>query len=611
MNDQSHSWAQESIGLWRGLRELYGTLTPQRRRQFHRVLALMFAGAMVELAAIGAVLPFLSLIADPDGISRIPGLATAFAAFGATEHRQRLIAATALFILLSILAAAVRLQLSWSSQNFIFRLGHELAVNIQRRILSQPYSFHIERNTSSLVASLEKVGTLVYYVLLQLMQAAIAAVISAFIIAALICIDLLTALLSAVAFGLIYFFVSTAMKGRLDRNSETIGRSWDERAKIVQESLAGIRDVIVDGTQPVYLDAFRSVDDRHSAAKTNTAFIGAAPRFVIECLAMSLIAVLAIVMAEREGGITAALPILGALALGAQRLLPLLQQIYVSWSVATGNRSLLNQVMDLVRLPTNWEVTHSRPVTALPFRDRIRFEDVSFAYPNQSAAALQGVSLQIKRGQRVALIGKTGSGKSTFADLLMGLLDPTAGQITVDGSRLTGEKSRCWQRNVAHVPQTIFLADESIARNIALGVPTDQIDWRQVISAAHKAQLHEFVEGLPDGLNTVVGERGVRLSGGQRQRVGIARALYKRPSVLVLDEATNALDDATEGAVMRALDELAGEGCTILTIAHRFSTISRADLVFRLENGRVIQAGRHPAAIGTVPREPALTGHGW
>ncbi|HWI88773.1 MAG TPA: ABC transporter ATP-binding protein [Sphingomicrobium sp.] len=606
MTDEQQSSARDQAGLRSGLRELYGTLTPQRRRQFYFVLVLMFAGALAELATIGAVLPFLSLLADPGRIGRIPALAAAFNAVGAVTNSERLLAATVLFILLAIIAALVRLQLTWSSQNFIFRLGHELAVNIQRRILFQPYTFHINQNTSTLVASLEKVGTLVYYVLLQLMQAAIAVIISIFIIAALIYVDPFTALVSAAAFGLIYLLVSTLMRRRLDRNSDVIGATWDERVKIVQESLGGIRDVIIDSSQPVYLEAFRKIDDRFSNAKTNTAFIGAAPRFIIESLGMSLIAILAIVMAARQGGLAAALPILGALALGAQRLLPMLQQIYVSWSVAVGNQSLINQVLELVRLPVDEETAQAEQVAPLPFRRHIRLENVSFAYPSRRVSAVDDISFEIGRGQRMALIGKTGSGKSTLADLLMGLLEPIDGRIVVDGVSLTRENRRNWQRSIAHVPQAIFLADASIARNIALGVPAERIDTERVIEAAKKAQLDEFVRSLPEGYDSFVGERGIRLSGGQRQRLGIARAIYKQAPVLVLDEATSALDDATESDVMRALDQLGEEGRTIILIAHRLSTISRADLVVRLENGRLVELGSYSEVIGAIPQSRAF-----
>ncbi len=588
--------AQDQVGFWSGLRQLYRMLSPHRRRQFYVVVILMVAGAFAELATIGAIIPFLSLLADPHRLQHLPLITAAFDAVGATSDRQRLIAAAGLFIVFALVAGAVRLQLAWSSQNFVFRLGHDFSVDIQRRLLLQPYTFHIAQNTSTLVAALEKVGVLTFTVLQQVIQAGIAVFIALFIIAVLVMIDPLTAIAAAAGFALIYVLISAFTRHRLARNSEVQGSSYDERVKILQESLGGIRDVIIDGSQSVYLDAFRSVDDRFNAARASTAFISAAPRFVIEALGMILIAVLAVVISAREGGFALALPILGALALGAQRLLPLLQQIYFGWSLAAGNRSLLTQVIELLRLPVDEQLAEAERVTPLPFRDRITVENVSFAYASRRAPALQDVSFEIPRGRRVALIGKTGSGKSTLADLLMGLLEPGAGRIMIDGVPLTHDNHRSWQRSIAHVPQAIFLADASIARNIALGVPVETVDLERVKEAGRKAQLDEFVDSLPDGYDTHVGERGIRLSGGQRQRLAIARAIYKQAPVLVLDEATSALDDATEAAVMHALDELGEEGRTIIMIAHRMTTIARADIVVRLDNGRVVEIGSHSEA---------------
>jgi ABC-type multidrug transport system fused ATPase/permease subunit len=594
--------AQDQVGFWSGLRQLYRMLSPHRRWQFNLVLALTVAGALAELATIGAIIPFVSLLADPHRLGHAPLIATAFDAVGATTDRQRLIAAAGLFMILALVAGAVRLQLAWSSQEFVFRLGHDFAVDIQRRLLLQPYTFHIGQNTSTLVAALEKVGVLTFTVIQQVIQAGTAVFISLFIVGLLIVIDPFAAVAAAAGFALIYVLVSAFTRRRLAQNSEVMGSSYDERVKILQESLGGIRDVIIDGSQSVYLDAFRRVDDRFNAAKASTAFISAAPRFVIEGLGMILIAALAIAISAREGGFALALPILGALALGAQRLLPLLQQIYLGWSLAAGNESLLTQVLALLCLPVDEELAEAAEGEPLPFRDRIRVEHVNFAYASRRAPALEDVSFEIPRGRRVALIGKTGSGKSTLADLLMGLLEPGAGRITIDGVLLTRENRRSWQRSIAHVPQAIFLADASIARNIALGVPAKTIDLPRVREAGRKAQLDEFVDTLPEGYDTHVGERGIRLSGGQRQRLAIARAIYKQVLVLVLDEATSALDDETEAAVMHALDQLGEEGRTIIMIAHRMTTIARADIVVRLDNGRVVEIGSHSETIDGGPQ---------
>jgi ATP-binding cassette subfamily B protein len=418
-----------------------------------------------------------------------------------------------------------------------------------------------------------------------------------FIVAALVRIDPFIAAVAGISFSALYGLVSALTRRRLARNSAITGAAYQQRVQLVQESLGGIRDVIIDHSQAVYLDEFRKIDLRFTRARAASAFIASAPRFVIEAAGMVVIAALALVISGREGSLSQALPILGALALGAQRLLPLLQQLYNSWVNLAGNRAVAAQVLDLLALPVD-EPALQEPVEALGLRERVIFERVGFAYPGRRRPALEDVNLTIDRGSRVALVGPTGSGKSTLADLLMGLLDPTAGQITIDGVALNPATRRVWQRSIAHVPQAIFLADASIARNIAFGVPRAQIDMERVRRAAATAQLAEFIASLPDGFETAVGERGVRLSGGQRQRLGIARAIYKDAPVLVLDEATSALDHDTEAAVLGALDQLSGGGRTIVIIAHRTSSLTGCDLVARLDNGRVVEVGPVAQLLG-------------
>ncbi|HEU5285314.1 MAG TPA: ABC transporter ATP-binding protein, partial [Sphingomicrobium sp.] len=541
-------------GFAADLGQLYRFLSPARRRDLFSVLLLMLLGALAELVAIGSVVPFLSLLAGDSAQIHFRWLAGLFEAAGAATRGEQLVAASVLFMAAALVAGALRLQLAWSTQTFVLSLGHELAVEIQRRTLAQPYSYHVSRNSSEIVASLEKVRALVFGVLLQLMRAVTAGFIALFIIAALVRIDPFTAAVAAAAFGLLYALVSAFTRRRLARNSAVLGSAYEQRVQIIQESLGGIRDVIIDDSQAVYLEEFRKVDARLTRAQATTAFIGTAPRFVIEAAGMVLIAALALAIAGREGGLAGALPILGAVALGAQRLLPLVQQLYTAWANLAGQRSITAQVLDLLALPLDEQAKDSRPVERLGFDKSIAFDRVGFTYPGRAHPALEDVSLTIERGSRVALVGPTGSGKSTLADLLMGLLEPGAGTISIDGVPLTRASRRAWQRGIAHVPQSIFLADSSIARNIAFGVPEADIDRERVAAAAAAAQLDAFIESLPGGYDSPVGERGVRLSGGQRQRLGIARAIYKDAPVLVLDEATSALDQDTEAAVMAALD---------------------------------------------------------
>lgn len=565
--------------VWRDLAQIHAQMSAPRRRQFYRLIALMCVGAFAELATIGSVVPFLSLLANPGVLAKLGWLPIG-----------SLPAAALLFAALVLIAGTVRLYLSFSVQDFSYRLGHEIMVAIERRVLLQPYSFHIEQNTSNLLAAIEKVEVLVFDALLPSMQALASGFLAIFIVAALLYIEPVTALIAATAFSAVYLAVSAVARRRLSANSDAIGRSFNERMKIAQESLGGIRDVIIDGSHEFYLRLFRQVDLQLCVARANTAFISTAPRYIIETVGIIILAAIAVVVAQRDGGLAAALPALGAIALGAQRLLPLLQQVYTGWSTSSGYISIVGQVVDLLRLPLE-EPGDRGDGKAMPLRTSVEARDLGFTYPSRRRPALAGINFEIPAGAAVALVGATGSGKSTLADLLMGLLDPASGEILIDGVPLTARNRQHWQRSIAHVPQSIFLADATIAGNIALGCPQEEIDRERLVEAARLAQLDAFVSSLPEAYETVVGERGIRLSGGQRQRLGIARAIYKKTPVFVLDEATSALDEATEQAVFEGLEQLRKDGRTLVIIAHRLSTIAHCDLVVRLHDGRIVETG--------------------
>jgi len=583
-----------NIGVLKGLTEIYAHVSAGRRREFAALLGLMALGALAELGTIGSVIPFLSLLSGQASGS-LPSLASAFSSLGGLFGGDALAGAALVFGAMAVAAGLIRLELGWLTQHFVYCLGHEIALESQRRILLQPYSFHIGHNSSELVAVTAKAEILVFDLVLPLMQTIISASIAAVLIMGLLYIDPFTTLAASSAFVLIYLLVTAFISRRLAVNSQIVGSSYEQRIKVLQETLGGIRDVIIDNGEAERLKLFESVNARLGRARATTNFMATAPRFVVEALGMVVIAAMVVVVSRRSGGIAVALPLLGAFALGAQRLLPLVQTVYAGWSLATGHRSIVGQVIEILRLPLPPE---TKALSPLALRTAITVDNISFAYPGRRRPALEEVNLTIERGSRVAVVGLTGSGKSTLADLLMGLLDPTAGEITIDGVPLNRDTRRAWQRSIAHVPQAIFLADTSVARNIAFGVPRAEIDMERVRRAAATAQLEEFIASLPDGYETSVGERGVRLSGGQRQRLGIARAVYKDAPVLVLDEATSALDHDTEMAVMGALDQLGGEGRTIVIIAHRTSTVTGCDLVARLDHGRIVEVGPVAQLLG-------------
>jgi ATP-binding cassette subfamily B protein len=554
------------------LRQLVGVMSAARRRQLTGVFLLMLLGAAVEVAAIGSVVPFLAALTGQANVLPRP-----FSALAASP-------AVALVFLAAVLAASsIRLLLSRASQRFTAGLAHDLAMETQRRILAQPYGFHVQRHSSEMVASLEKVHLLAFGFVQQALTTVVAMVVGLVILLTLMAIDPVASLVACASLGIVYGLISTLARRRFARFSEVFGSAYDERIKLVQESLGGIRDLIIDQSQSAYLESFRKVDERFTRSLADSAFLMGLPRYLIEPAAVAVVAGLAILLAGRDGGLNAAIPALGAIALGGLRLLPLMQQAFSGWANMASHRAVVGQVLELLRLPVREEVAGD----PLPFNQSLTLRAVTFAYPGRADPALADISLSIARGERIGLVGETGSGKSTLADLAMGLLVPDRGTVDVDGQPLGPDNVRGWQRNVAHVSQNIFLADASIARNIAFGRPDEPIDMERVRQAAARADIAGFVDGLPQGFETLVGERGARLSGGQRQRIALARALYKRAPLLVLDEATNELDESTEA---RILDNLfADKDLTILVIGHRPSALRHCDRIMRLSDGRIVE----------------------
>ncbi|MFT3858163.1 MAG: ABC transporter ATP-binding protein [Aquabacterium sp.] len=446
------------------------------------------------------------------------------------------------------------------------------------------------RNSSEVISGITAKVAGAVNVLYNVLTLLSSALMVAAVAVAIMFIDPAVAVLATCGFGICYGLVALATRGRLRRNSEDIGREQTHVIKALQEGLGGIRDVLLDGSQPLYCDVYRRADLALRKAQGNNLFVGGSPRYAMEAMGMILIGALAYWMSQRPGGIGVALPVLGALALGAQRLIPALQQGYSAWASIAGNQSALAETIDLLDQPMPPHVQDDSP--AMQIGREICLEDVRFRYQPEAPWVLNGISLRIPKGSRVGFIGSTGSGKSTTLDIVMGLLKPVQGRLLVDGRPVEAGSMRAWQRTLAHVPQSIYLADASVAENIAFGVPSADIDLARVKDAARRAQIADYIEAQPHAYDAMVGERGVRLSGGQRQRIGIARALYKHACVLILDEATSALDNATERSVMDAIQNLDRE-LTILIIAHRISTLQHCDVIVRLGDGVILEQGTY------------------
>ncbi|WP_294073630.1 ABC transporter ATP-binding protein [Sphingomonas sp.] len=572
---------------------------PMRRRwQALGLLFLMILGGIAEAFTLAAVFPLLSFMADPAhvGTSRIGHVIVALGINPASLSLPTLAAA---FCVVAIASAAIRITLAWSSQGFAFRLAYDLGVGLYERMLYQPYSFHAGLNSSTIVATVNNIQRLLTSMFLPVMQGLSAVTLSLFIVGGLLLIKPDIALAALFGFGGIYILTSFLTKSRLRKNAKKIGVMRGMRVQAVQEGLGGIRDVLIDNSQQVYIKKFAELDETLRDAQAANALIAVTPRFVVEALGMVFIVGIAVVLNAVNGTLEGSLPVLAVLALGAQRLMPLLQQIYAAWANALSERSLFIGVVELLQLPLPQRFVGDKDIVPIPLEDTLRIENVSYRYHDDGPLVIRNVDLTIKRGSWTGLLGKSGSGKSTLMDLVMGLLRPTDGQITINGEPLDEHNVRGWQKQIAHVSQHIFLSDASILENVAFGIPREKIDHGRVLHACQEAELEEMIAGLPEGLNTTIGERGVRLSGGQRQRIGIARALYKQASILVLDEATSALDDATEAGIMDSIRKL-GRSYTVLMIAHRTTTLRDCDRVYRMEHGRITQAGSFAEVVKAV-----------
>jgi ATP-binding cassette subfamily B protein len=356
--------------------------------------------------------------------------------------------------------------------------------------------------------------------------------------------------------------------------------------------------VLIDGTQEIYCNVYRSADLPLRKAQANITIISGSPRYGIEALGMILIALMAYSLSLESNGLAIAIPTLGAFALGAQRMLPILQQAYSSWTFMRGGQAFLRDTLELLEQPMP-DFFYIQPQNPISFNNEMSFDNISFRYSVESPWVLQGLNLTITKGGRIGFIGITGSGKSTLLDIIMGLLLPVNGGLVIDGVKIDQHNHRSWQAHIAHVPQSIFLSDTSIAENIAFGVPLDEIDYARVRRAAKSAQISDTIELLEQGYDTIVGERGIRLSGGQRQRIGIARALYKQADVIIFDEATSALDNNTELEVMRAIENL-GPDLTIIIVAHRLSTLQNCSEVIELANGKISRRGNYEEIVDHV-----------
>lgn len=575
-------------------RRILGLFSRQERFQLHVLLAATTLMALIEVAGIASVMPFIAVLADQDAIAENRLLRWAFTAFDFSSKRTFLFALGCAVLTVLILRNAFTALATWFQLRFVGNQHDSLARRMLTSYLKQPYEFYLAKNTAELSTNiLAEVASFVNGVLLPGLQATAQAITAAFILVLLLLVDPVLSLISGALIGGTYAAIFAATRRRLAVLGEDRLQANSDRYRAAAEALGGIKEVKVLRAEHVFVDRFARPSRRFTKDSTAQLMLAQLPRFALETLAFGGMLAIALYLLATRGSVAEVLPIIGVYALAAYRLLPALQQIFNSVTTFRFYRPSLD-IMDasLSVLGRGLDVAPPESPQPVVFQRSLDLQNVGFTYPGKDQPVLKALNIRVEKGQSVALVGPTGSGKSTIIDLIVGLLRPSEGAVMIDDVPLSDDQVASWQEMIGYVPQHIYLSDDTIARNIALGVPDDAIDRPRLHAAARIAQLQDFITTLEHGLDTEIGERGVRLSGGQRQRIGIARALYRDPPVLVLDEATSALDGHTERRVLNEITR-GTPGKTVIMVAHRLSTVESCDLIYVLDQGNVEAAASY------------------
>ena len=578
----------KDISFLKSIKKIYSYLPPLRKRQLPILIGLILLGSLTEILTLTLVLPFINLITDNGSAINSASVNNLMLFFDADKTVDILEILTIFLIILIVGSGILRTIMTWFLYRFSFGLGYDFTAEIYKRTLFQEYNVHLLRNSSEVLGGINKSQIMVGNVILPMLKGVAALIMSMSIVLLLFFIN------SSVTLGLIGFFVivyvllSKLVKGRLRKNSTIIANGQSSRIKSVQEGLGGIRDIILDSSQSIFISRFKFIEWALRRAQGQNALMADIPRYLVEALVITAMCIIAYGLSTSGEGVITSLPLFGVFALASQKLIPLMQMVYVNWTQVSGNYAVIADVIELLEQP----MPLKKSLEKVKFNQEISLKVIDFKFPSSNNNVLRNISFTIPKGARLGFIGTTGSGKSTLLDIVMGLLQPTEGKVEIDGLLLNVDNITSWQQQVAHVPQAVYISDLSIAENIAFGAHVSDIDFNKMAEVIEKAQLGVFVAKQEKGLNTLLGEQGVLISGGERQRIGIARALYKDVDVLILDEATSALDDKTERDIMLSIDKL-GNDITVLIIAHRLSTLSKCDAVIRLNDGELVGKGTY------------------
>jgi ATP-binding cassette, subfamily B, bacterial PglK len=580
------------------LHKLFALLDRRDRGELWLLLAVLIVVAVVEMVGIASIMPFMAVVTNPEVIHTNRWLNAAYTALGFQSDQAFLTFLGLLALGLLVFSNIVKATSSWLTLRYHNRLYYALARRLLARYMARPYTFFLGRNSAELGKNvLEEVRRVIAGVLAPGTSVVASALICLAIMTLLILVDPLVALAIVTALGGSYAGIYLLARRKLGRIGQQQIEANAGKFKAAGEALGGIKDLKVLGREPTFLQRFSLHAERHARNNVTSGLISQLPRYALEIMAFGGILLVVLYFIGQGQQAVQMIPLLALYAFAGYRLMPAFQELFSAFTALRYNVPALDVLhRDLARdahdlLDPEERLSAASRAEPLPFTQSLELRNVSFRYDGAGEPSLRNVNLVIEPNTSIGIVGSTGCGKTTTVDLILGLLEPSEGAMLSDGVEITAENVANWQKNIGYVPQQIYISDDSVARNIAFGVPEEEIDMEAVRRAARIANLAEFVESeLPEGYDTGIGERGVRLSGGQRQRIAIARAMYRDPAILVMDEATSALDGITEESVMDAVRTLSRQK-TIILIAHRLTTVRECDVIYQLQRGSVVASG--------------------
>ncbi|MBT7650016.1 MAG: ABC transporter ATP-binding protein [Opitutae bacterium] len=579
------------------LLKLWKILNTSQKTQGLILLIITLIGSIVEALGIGLVIPFITLILSTDFVFP-SAIAESCPAITFLTKEELVIYMVLIFVTFYLFKSIYILWLTTRQTGFIYSLQESISGRIFSSYLAKPYEFHLAENSSKLISNTITECT---QFCVGFVSSVILILNDIFILTAIVSVLLFFepfgALISLIMFGVIGSLLFIFSKKRAAIWGEARQEMERQRIKSAQHGFSGIKDIKLFNNAKVFVDEYINHTHVSLDAGRKQSILQCIPRIFLEFVAVFALCGI-VVFLILDGEQSKVVPIVGLFAAAAFKLLPTISRLVQNFQTVvfcSPSVNLIHSQLGQSRIPT--DQTHEVYSDSIKLEKNLNVSNLSFSYDEDNRTALDSINLDFDAGQMIGFIGASGAGKSTLIDCILGLIEPSSGSLSIDGKEITNKNVKAWQKNVGYVPQVIYLLDASLRENIAFGASSDSIDEKKLRSAIDKAQLSDFISDLPKGLDTFVGERGVRLSGGQRQRIGMARALYNNPSVLVLDEATSALDNETESEVMNAVESLQGSR-TILIIAHRFSTIKNCNYIYKLENGRVVLEGNPTEVLG-------------